>query len=108
MSSYECLYSKLKQGLSTESKFVMCDIADIANVLEELKKLRAKTAELHDERQAESVMIQEHDREIKVDTIDEFYNRLLVNKKDINLANNPWNYIELVVREMIEQLKESK
>lgn len=42
----------------------------------------------------------------RADAIDEFYNRLLVNKKDINLANNPWNYIELVAREMTKQLKE--
>ena len=42
----------------------------------------------------------------RADAIDEFYNRLLVNKKDINLANYPWNYIELVAREMTKQLKE--
>lgn len=40
MSSYECLYNKLKNALSTESKNIMCDTADIANVLEELKEYR--------------------------------------------------------------------
>lgn len=52
--------------------------------------------------------LDEHDKQIRADVIDEFYNKLLVNKKDINLANNPWNYIELVAREMTEQLKEKK
>lgn len=47
-------------------------------------------------------------RKIRADAIEEFYNRLLENKVDINLANTPWNYIELVAREMIKQLKGEK
>lgn len=50
--------------------------------------------------------LEEHDKQIMVDTIDEFYNRLLDNKNEINASNYPWNYIELVARKMTEKLKE--
>lgn len=43
--------------------------------LEELKKLRAEVAELHNERQAEFAMMREHDKQIKVDAVDEFVSK---------------------------------
>lgn len=42
----------------------------------------------------------------RIDAIDEFYNRLLDNKNEINASNYPWNYIELVARKLTEQLKD--
>lgn len=42
--------------------------------------------------------------EIRAKVIDEFYNRLLMNKNEINASNYPWNYIELVVRKMTNEL----
>lgn len=93
---------KIANDLIEESKYH----EDIAEWLEELKTLRAEVAEMHDERQAEGAFMMEHDEQIKADAIEEFYNRLLAHKKDINVANNPWNYIELTAREMAEQLKE--
>lgn len=42
--------------------------------------------------------------EIRTKVIDEFYNRLLINKNEINASNYPWNYIELVVRKMTNEL----
>lgn len=42
--------------------------------------------------------------EIRTKVIDEFYNRLLINKNEINASNYPWNYIELVARKMTNEL----
>ena len=42
--------------------------------------------------------------EIRAKVIDEFYNRLLMNKNEINASNYPWNYIELVARKMTNEL----
>lgn len=36
----------------------------------------------------------------RVDAIDEFYNRLIKNKSSMNQANYPWNYVEVVYKEM--------
>lgn len=36
----------------------------------------------------------EHDKQIRAEVIEEFYNRLNKYKSDMNTANYPWNYVE--------------
>ena len=44
--------------------------------------------------------LDEFANKVRADAIDEFYNRLLDNKNEINTSNYAWNYIELVAREI--------